>query len=364
MVAGPVNVAGLESQILVRRSESFFLDIALSIPPGRTDALLGPNGAGKSTAVEAISGLLPIDSGRIALGGRVVDQPERGVFVPSEMRRIGVVFQEYLLFPHLNVLDNVAFGLRSRGVSRSMALSRSREWIDRLGLRGLDGARPAELSGGQAQRVALARALAVDPDFLLLDEPLSALDVTTRVSMRRILGEHLSQFAGPRLLITHDPVEAFLLADRIHIIEDGSITQSGDADEITLTPLTPYAADLAGANFLVGSAKGGMVWVGGHALHIADEVENGPVLVVVQPTSVAIYQESPGGSPRNTWSTTVDRVERLGTRVRLRTGAPLPLTAELTAAARDELHLDPGCAVWVSIKATEIDVRPDVSDPV
>lgn len=356
-MADTVSGGGLDALIQVRRSESFALDIELSFPPGSTHALLGPNGAGKTTVVEAISGILALDSGRIELDGRILDQPQLGVFVPSEERRVGVVFQDYLLFPHLSVQDNVAFGLHSRGVRRATTLSTSREWLKRLGLDGLDGAKPRELSGGQAQRVALARALAMEPDLLLLDEPLSALDVGTRAAMRAVLSDHMSRFAGPRLLITHDPAEAFLLADRIHIIEDGAITQSGDANEIRLKPRTRYAADLAGANFLVGTASGASVRVGEHVLHVADDVEDGSVLVAIQPTSVAIYTRRPEGSPRNTWRTDVERIERLGTRVRLRTGQPLPLTAELTVAARDELHLQPGCAIWVSIKATEIAVQ-------
>lgn len=348
---------GLDARIDVRRPGSFRLDIALSIPAGRTDALLGPNGAGKSTAVDAISGLLPIDDGLITLGGNTLDEPAREWFVPPDARGVGAMFQDYLLFPHLSVLENVAFGLRSRGVARSIALAKAREWVVRLGLEGLEGAKPRDLSGGQAQRVALARALAPSPDLLLLDEPLSALDVSTRTAMRRTLGVHMSDFVGPRLLITHDPAEAFLLADRIHIIEDGVITQSGAGDEIRLKPRTPYAADLAGANFLVGTASGGSVRVGEHVLHVADELAEGSVVVVIQPTSVAIYTERPGGSPRNAWLTTIERVERLGTRVRLRTGPPLSLTAELTAAAREELHLEPGGEVWVSIKATEIGIQ-------
>ncbi|HZD23955.1 MAG TPA: ATP-binding cassette domain-containing protein [Acidimicrobiia bacterium] len=348
---------GLEAQIKLRRPGGFWLDVALSIPPGRTDALLGPNGAGKTTVVDAISGLLPIDSGRISLGDTVLDEPDSGAFVPAEGRRVGVVFQDYLLFPHLSVLENVAFGPRSRRMPRPEALARSQEWVGELGLAGLENVRPGELSGGQAQRVALARALITEPEMLLLDEPLSALDVTTRAALRRTLDEHLTGFGGPRLLITHDPAEAFLLAGRIHIIENGEITQSGDADDIRLRPASRYAADLAGVNFMVGVVKAGEVLVGEHHLHVADEVADGPVLVSIQPTAVAIYRQRPEGSPRNTWATRVERVERLGARVRLSTGQPLRLTAELTTAAREELHLEPRSEIWVSIKATEIGLQ-------
>jgi molybdate transport system ATP-binding protein len=354
-----MTISGLEASFAVQRSTAFRLDIGLSIPPGETAALLGPNGAGKSSAVAAIAGLLPIDSGRIGLAGAVLDDPADGVFAPAEERRVGVVFQEYLLFPHLSAVENVAFGLRSRGLARSEALARSGQWMARLGLAGFEGHKPESLSGGQAQRVALARALVTDPDLLLLDEPLSALDVTTRAELRHTLAEHLAEFEGPRLLITHDPTEAFLLADRIHVIEDGAITQSGTPGDILMRPQTRYAADLAGSNLIEGTARSGEVEVGEHRLRVADEVPDGPVLVTIHPNAVSIHTRRPEGSPRNTWATTVERIEGLGPRVRLRTGAPLPLTAELTPAARDELGLAPGSAIWVAVKATEIGVQGD-----
>lgn len=359
MVAAVVSSHGLEARFNVRRPDGFSLDVELSIAPGETVSLLGPNGAGKSTAVSAIAGLLPIDSGSVVLRDEVLDAPEDDVFVPTELRRIGVVFQEYLLFPHLSAVENVAFGLRSRGVAREEAVSRSREWMARMGLEGLEGRKPDDLSGGQAQRVALARALVIEPDLLLLDEPLSALDVTTRIEMRHALTEHLGAFAGPRLLITHDPTEAFLLADRIDIIEDGTITQRGTADEIRLRPRTSFAADLAGSNLLLGEAHGGVVEVGGHRLHVADEIVDGPVLVTVQPSAISVHSERPEGSPRNTWLTTVERIEALGSRVRLRTGSPLPLTIELTGASTEELRLHEGSRAWVALKATEIDVESE-----
>jgi len=349
----------LEARIRLRRSDELEVDVELSIPPGATVGLLGPNGAGKSTVVAILAGLLAIDSGRIALGGRTLDDPDSGVFVPAEHRNVGVVFQDYLLFPHLSVLDNVAFGLRSRGLERETALQRSRDWLSKVGLDGMDQRRPGELSGGEAQRVSLARALVAEPDLLLLDEALSALDAGARTATRHLLQHHLEVFEGPRLLITHDPVEAFLLADQIHVIESGKVTQSGTADDIRLRPLTAYVADLAGANFFRGSAREGAVDVGGHWLSVADEGLEGPVLVTIPPTAVAVHTVRPSGSPRNSWVTTVAIVERLGPRVRLRTDEPLPLTVELTAAATDELELRPGKTIWVAVKATEIGLQSD-----
>ncbi len=199
--------------------------------------------------------------------------------------------------------------------------------------------------------------------MLLLDEPLAALDVTTRTQLRRTLAEHLAAFPGPRLLITHDPAEAFLLADEIHVIERGSVTQTGTAEDVRLRPRTPYAADLAGSNLLTGRAHGGDVDTGTCTLRIADPQVTGPVALTIHPTAISVHRERPGGSPRNHWETTVQRIEALGPRVRLLTGAPLPLAVELTRGAADELGLNRGARVWVAIKATEIGVQPDAAPP-
>jgi molybdate transport system ATP-binding protein len=357
-VEGLVNGA-LRARIVINRSDDFSVDVDISIHPGSTVALLGPNGAGKSTIVAAIAGLLPLDEGRIQLGGEDLDDPGAATFVPPERRRIGVVFQDYLLFPHLTVLENIAFGLRSRGARRGEAVQSAREWMTRLGIDELERRVPEELSGGQAQRVALARALVVEPDLLLLDEPLSALDVTTRVELRRVLAQHLGDFSGPKLLITHDPTEAFLLADVVCVIEGGVISQSGTADEIRLRPKTKYAAELAGSNLISGLAEDGRVDVGMFSLTIADHDVSGPVLLTIHPTAVSLHRTRPEGSQRNTWRTAVEVVERLGERVRLQTGDPVPLTVEVTREAIDALSLQPGMDTWVAVKATEIAVEEE-----
>lgn len=352
-----MSEAGLEADFSLQLGQGFQIEIALSIPPGKTAALLGPNGAGKSTAVAALAGLLPIGRGRISLGGVTLDDPARACFLPPNERKVGLLFQDHLLFPHLSVIDNVAFGLRSRGIRRPEAYRRASEWLERIGLHDLARRRPDQLSGGQSQGVALARALVIEPDLLLLDEPLSALDVTTRVQVRRTLAEHLENFAGPRLVITHDPTEAFLLADEIHIIEEGVVTQVGSADDIRLRPRTSYAADLAGSNLLVGSAAGGLVDSGGHILHIADPTISSEVILTIRPTAISVHLHPPEGSPRNAWATSVELIEALGDRVRMFTGPPLPLTVEITKEAAVSLGLLPGARIWLAIKATEIEVQ-------
>ena len=357
MVEGAVSPhRGLESRLTVVRGEDFTLDIPLEIAPGRTVALLGPNGAGKSTAVNALAGLIPLDGGWITLEGGTLDDPKRDRYVPPEDRRIGVVFQDYVLFPHLTVAENVAFGLRSRSVARGAAHDRAVAWLERMGLGEFADRKPRDLSGGQAQQVALARALIIEPDLLLLDEPLAALDATTRVRFRRALTDHLDQFPGPRLLITHDPTEAALLADEIHVVEDGTITQVGTPNDIRLRPRTRYIADLAGSNLLVGTAAAGTVTIGEHRLHVAETHLSGSALATIHPRAIAIHRRRPEGSPRNAWATTVTRIEHYGDRVRLQTGAPLPLTAEVTPGAVRALELQEGSTVWISIKATEINV--------
>jgi len=348
-------MTGLVAEVEVRRA-GFDLSAAIGVDAGRTAALLGPNGAGKTTMLEALVGLVPLESGSVSLRGRVLEDAD--VYVPPEERNIGIVFQDYLLFGHMTVADNVGFGLTSRGVKRRESEERVMEWLGRVGLSRKADRRVGELSGGEAQKAALARALITEPDLLLLDEPLAALDASARVALRREIQRHLAEFDGPRLVITHDPAEAFMLADEIHVLEGGAITQSGTPSEVRMRPRTPYVADLVGVNLLRGEVGAGMMQVDGFLLQVADSEMAGSVLATVHPHSISIHNSKPGGSPRNSWETTITRVEHYGSRVRVQTGEPLPLAVEITAASEEALSIAEGATVWVALKATEIQLQP------
>ena len=332
------------------------LDMKFWIAEGEVVALLGPNGAGKTTLLRAVAGLVVFSAGHVKLDGRVLEDVATGEYVPTERRPIGVVFQDYLLFPHLSVVDNVAFGLRSRGARKRVAREKAAQWLDRVGLGSYASAMPAELSGGQRQRVALARALAPDPRLLLLDEPLAALDATTRAEVRRDLKHHLASFPGLRLVVTHDPLEAASLADRLVVMENGRLVQTGSLAEVTERPRSQYVADLVGVNLLKGQADHGFVRMPGGPVVAATGAESGDVFAVIHPRAVALYRRRPDGSPRNVWPGRASGIEFIGDRVRVRIDGEVRLVAEVTPAALKELDLAEGGEVWLSFKATDVGV--------
>jgi molybdate transport system ATP-binding protein len=269
-----------------------------------------------------------------------------------------MVFQDHLLFPHLSITENVAFGLRSRGVRRAPARAAAGPWLDRVGLAGLGDRRPGELSGGQAQRAALARALVGDPRVLLLDEPLSALDARTRLTVRAELHRHLADYAGSAVLVTHDPVDAMALADRVVVVEDGRIAQAGTPAEVARRPRTDYVARLVGLVLLPGTGTGQQVALdGGGLVAVAvAEAAAGPVFVAIRPESVALYLQRPAGSPRNVWQLRLVSATPHGSVVRCDLAGEVPLTADVTATSFAELGLAPGAEVWASVKASEVAV--------
>jgi len=347
----------LDAQVAVQVGD-FELDVELDVGPGEVLAVLGPNGSGKSTLLRTLAGLTPIDRGHIRVDDVVLDDPAADTFVPPEQRPIGVVFQDYLLFAHLSAVENVAFGLRARGVDKREARAIAASWLDRVGLADLAAMRPAQLSGGQAQRVALARALATDPAMLLLDEPLAALDVSARQDVRRTLREHLSTFDGTRLLVTHDPIDAYALADRVAILEGGRIAQTGTIAEVTAHPRSRYVAELVGTNLMRGVVTDGVLTTDSGA-HVVVAADPGPVFAVIRPQAITLsLTADPTSSARNIWHGVVGDIERLGDRARVGVRGPLPVIAEITTAALDALGLRPGDDVYASLKATDITTYP------
>jgi molybdate transport system ATP-binding protein len=344
----------LEAAVRVRR-DGFTLDVALAAAADETVAVLGPNGAGKTTLLRALAGLDEME-GRVVLDGVVLDDSAKGVHVPAERRQAGLVFQDHVLFPHLSAVENVAFGLRAQGRPHAAAIAR--RWLNEAALGDRADALPRALSGGQAQRVALLRALATEPKLLLLDEPLSALDITIRAEVRRELSKQLASFHGVRLLVTHDPVEAMALADKLVVLEQGSVVQSGTPADVTARPRSRFVADLAGVNLLRGRAYGDHVALAAEASLAAVEAGSGDVFAVVHPRAVALYRSRPDGTPRNVWRGQVDTVDLEGERVRVRVVGPVPLVAEVTRAAVLELGLIAGASVWMTVKATEVSVYP------
>ncbi|MFE9331787.1 ABC transporter permease [Streptomyces sp. NPDC006925] len=360
-----------------------FTELTLEAAPGTTVAVVGPNGAGKTTLLRALLGLTPRARAELALGDSEVGS------LPPHRRGVAWVPQDGALFPHLTALSNTAYGLRAQGVGRAEALRRAQEWLSRLGVGHLAHRRPGQLSGGQAGRVALARALAARPRLLLLDEPLAALDQTTRAQVRHTLRGHLSGFGGVCMLVTHDPVEAVSLADRVLVLEDGRALQDAPPAEVTRHPRSPWVARMLGRNALPGTGTGGSTLDldDGGTLVAADPVPEGAaVLAVIAPEAVALHRERPHGSPRNVRRGTVREITAVGSRLRVLvaaqpgTGGPAAeddpaggpvrdpaggpahgpagggpdLVAEITAEAAAELGLADGAEVFTSVKATEI----------
>jgi molybdate transport system ATP-binding protein len=334
-------------------------ELALALDVGReTVALVGPSGAGKTTVLGAVAGLVHPRRGRIALGEETLLDTSRGIDRPPEQRRVGLVFQEYALFPHLSVERNVAFGGRRRAA----------ELLERFRIAHLSRARPHELSGGERQRVALARALARDPAVLLLDEPMAALDAHTRAGVRAELQELLRELALPTILVTHDFEDAAALADRVGVLADGRLLQLGAPDELVAAPTDAFVASFTGANLLHGFARPAreglteVVLDGGAVVFSTDPAE-GRVGVVVYPweVSIAPADSVPADSALNHLAAPVSSLVTIGNRVRVRVG---PLVGEVTAASADRLGLERGRVVVASFKATGARLVPLRDEPV
>ncbi|MFG2592741.1 ABC transporter permease [Streptomyces sp. NPDC048438] len=331
-----------------------FNDLTLDADAGTTIAVVGPNGAGKTTLLRALLGLTPRAHAELRLGDTDVTT------LPPHRRGVAWVPQDGALFPHMNASANTAYGLRARGVPRAEARRSAQMWLDRLGVGHLAHRRPGQISGGQAQRVALARALAARPRLLLLDEPLAALDQTTRAHVRHTLRRHLDGFGGVCLMVTHDPVEAVALADRVLVLDEGRTLQDAPPAEVTRNPRSPWVARMLGRNAWPGTATdAGIRLTDGGLLVAADPLPPGTdSLAIIAPEAVSVHRDKPTGSPRNVWPGTVREITTSGSRLRvLVTSDQVPdLVAEITPQALAELGLAEGSSVWTSVKATEATV--------
>jgi molybdate transport system ATP-binding protein len=330
------------------------VDVTLEVADGETVAVLGPNGAGKSTTLAVAAGLLRPDAGRVVLDGLELTGPD--VWVAPHARRSALLAQDPLLFPHLSVLENVAFGPRSSGVPRRAAREQAHTWLAEVGVAELADRRPGQLSGGQAQRVAVARALAADPRLLLLDEPMAALDVAVRPALRQSLRRVLADRTV--VLVTHDVLDALLLSDRVVVLDGGRVVETGPTADVLTRPRSAFTARIAGLNMVRGTWRDGAVGgPGGTEVKGLSTspvpVTGDPVVAVFRPSAVSIFREPPGGSPRNTIATTVTELEPFGDQVRVRAG---DLAADITTLAAAELDLVPGVRIFFSIKATEVSI--------
>ena len=351
------------------------LDVEFSVSAGEVLAVLGPNGAGKSTALHVVAGLIHPDRGLVRLGERVLTDTAAGVNVATHDRRVGLLLQDPLLFPHMSVAANVDFGPHSRRgwlrPARAAEKATARRWLREVDAEGLADRKARQLSGGQAQRVAIARALAAEPDVLLLDEPFTGLDVAAAAAIRAVLRGAVSRTGCAVVLITHDLLDVFTLADRVLVLAAGKIAEIGPVSDVLTAPRSHFGARIAGINLVNGTvaadaslrAPSGARWHAAPALHEGDELAAGRnAIAVFPPTAVAVYREQPHGSPRNTVQVTVAEMDIRGSAVLVRSeqqpdGAP-GLAAEITVDAASELRLAPGEKVWFSVKAHEVALYP------
>jgi len=346
----------VDASVTARRFE-----VSLSLAPGETVAVLGPNGAGKSTLLAVIAGLLRPDAGTAEVDGKLLfdlrQGAQAGTWTPPHRRGTALLAQEALLFPHLSALENVAFGPRSAGVPKGEARKAARHWLAEVGAADLAARRPEELSGGQAQRVAVARALAVNPEVLLLDEPMAALDIHAAPLLRRLLKRVL---AGRRaIIVTHDVLDAYMLADRVIVMEQGRITEEGPTRELLRRPRSSFAAGLAGLNLVSGTvtpagirSAEGLEFAGLHDVPL-DEGQAG--VAAFPPSAVSVFLSEAHGSPRNSFKVTITDLEPHGDQIRIRAGE---LSADVTPAASADLGLVPGLEVYFVVKAAAVAVYP------
>jgi molybdate transport system ATP-binding protein len=341
---------------------SFCLDVDLELRGHETLVLLGPNGSGKTTCLDLVAGLRAPDSGHVVLGETVLYDTETGVDLAPEERRVGFVFQDFALFPHRTVRGNVGYGPRARRFPSKQRRQVIDSCLLRMDLTALADRFVTELSGGQRQRVALARALASEARILLLDEPFASLDATIRATVRSELRGFLRDTGLPALVVTHDPLDAFVVGDRLAVIEQGRVVQVGTGEDLLAHPRTPFVADLVGLNvFEVDLASGAglkTAHAGAVTFHVLADELAGTVHLAFAPSDVALAAEPPTGSFQNVIRVRVRESLGLPDRLRVVLDAGLPMVADITREAGRGLPLAPGSAIWAMIKATSIRVYP------
>ncbi len=340
------------------------LSIDLELGDQERIAVLGPNGAGKSTILAVVAGILKPDRGRAELDGQLLFDISGDTrrWLPPCARGVSMMAQDPLLFPHLSVLDNVAFGPRASGQPAREARSTARHWLEEVGAEEFADRKPAQLSGGQAQRVAIARALAARPRLLLLDEPMAALDVGAAPVLRRVLRRVLADRSA--IIVTHDLLDALLLAQRVVVIDHGRIVEAGPTADVIRHPKTAFTARIAGLNMTLGTAEAhGVRPPGGQLIEGVPRTETAPgeaAIAVFTPSAVSVYLDHPHGSPRNTLPVTITELEPRDDQIRVRAETQIgqTLTADVTIPAVGELDLYPGKEVYFSIKATAVTIYP------
>ena len=342
---------------------AFTLEAALQVPAASVIVLVGESGSGKTTLLRIVAGLIAPDGGHVRLGGKTFDDVSARLHVPARERAVGYVPQDYALFPHLSVRENVGFGLRASGERGRALVERVDRALERLGVSALGERRPHQLSGGQQQRVALARALVLEPLVLLLDEPLAALDLPTRRPIRGELRRLLSELSCVSVFVTHSPAEALAFGERIAVLESGRITQQGPRASLLHQPRTRYVADFLGTNLFRARVSGredhGLTRLaaeGGEIL-AAECGEADEVFAVVDPREITLSIERPLGSAQNVLRGAVEEVlpePPHGERLRVSLATHPPLVAELTHAAGERLGLGAGTEVYASFKATGV----------
>ena len=343
---------------IAARVSTFSVACDFQVEAGTTVALVGASGAGKTSVLRAIAGLLRPLRGQIACDEDVWFDAQRDIFIPPQQRDCAMVFAGYALFGHMSALENAAFGLRASGHASGAVLQRAQDSLEFAGVGSLAARKAGSLSSGEAQRVAIARALAMQPRVLLLDEPLSAIDVERRAPVRETLRRIIAQAGIAAVLVTHDPVEAMLFSEALVVMEAGAIVQRGTPDDLREHPQSSYVAAFAGVNLYRGVARPldgdiSAVDIDGATLTVLGRL-SGAVALVIDPDAVVLSRSRSESSARNALYGPVAQLVPDGASVRVSIASKPPIVARLTKRSVEELELAPGTPIYAIFKASEI----------